>query len=107
MDVGMVHGLPAFEAGIGHQSMAGGIDALLARHLCGQREHLASQARIGLGDGRDMGMVVHWDDKHVHGSLGLDIAECDRTIRAGDDIGGYVTGRNPAEEAVGHADILA
>lgn len=107
MDVSMTHRLASFEAGVGHEAVTGLGHALLPGHLRGEREHLRGESWVSLCHRRHIVVMVRRDDEHVHGCLGLDIAEGDRAITARDDLSGDVARADAAEEAIGHGVILA
>jgi hypothetical protein len=102
----MAYGLTAFEAGVGHQSVTRLRDALLACHPCCEGEHLGSQRRIRLRDGRHISMVIGGDHEDMHGSLRLDVTEGEGAVGARDDVRGDLARNDATEEAIGHAVIL-
>jgi len=104
--VDVAHGLTCGGAGVEHNAVPVIRDALGHRDIASMGDQIAEQARIG---GRQLGqvrIVSARDNKHVYGSLRIDIAECDCPVILGHYARRHVGDCNGAEQAVRHAGDL-
>jgi hypothetical protein len=107
VDVGVAHRLPALDSRVGHEAMTGGIDTLLAGDQGSQGEEFTGQPRVGLRHGGHVVEVLGGDDQDMDGGLGINVAEGDGPVAAGNDIRWDIARHDRAEEAVVHLVILA
>jgi hypothetical protein len=98
-------GLAAFPPGVEDDTVTAAVDALRDRHLVRVRDHLVEQA-AGRGQSRDVRVVIPRDHKDVRGRLGTDVAKGERPVPLQHERGRYLSGRDPAEQALWHSTII-
>jgi hypothetical protein len=99
-------GLAGLWAGIEDHAVATVRDALADSDLVGMRDNVGEQIAAS---GREFGqvrVVVARDHQDVDGSLRINVTESDRSGIARYDRRRYFSGRNTAEQALWHLEIL-
>jgi hypothetical protein len=91
------HALSCSFPHVGYDPISRLVDALQPRHLGGRDQKLSGQARIPFLQLTDAVHVPTWDDQHVNGSLGLNVAEGYPRLAFGYDIRRNVAADDPAE----------
>jgi len=78
MRVRVIHGLTAVTSSIKDHTVAGVGDTFGQRHLVSLRRHFGEQPVTGRRQRAEVRVVILRNHQHVHRSLWIDIAKCER-----------------------------
>jgi hypothetical protein len=104
--VHVVDGLASVRAGVEDNPVALFCDALGDCHVVGVRNEIRQEPVISGREVRQIGVVVTRDHQDMNGGLRINVAKSDRARIARNYGGGYLSGRNAAEQAVRHGEDL-
>lgn len=106
MRVRVPNGLARVLAGVEDDPVPGGLDSLGGRNLARRAYEFVEQSAARGREGRHVREMLPRHHQDVRWRLGVDVPEGDGPLSVKHDRGRYVSGSDPAEQAVWHSTII-
>lgn len=101
----MMNRLIGIRTAVDNASKSGVFDSLSRRNARRRQAQLTEKIRVVLGCIRETDKMPAWNDEHVDGRLGVDIAKCQHIRILVDDVRRNFPEGNLAKETIRHGSV--